>query len=167
MSTRKNTGHGSGAQQPESGLKAFIRYYIWLPAPAADLEKERQQKAARAEARRLQQVVAMPSAALQGTAHGAHGAAHTESHPPYLQVFGWLIILTAIEVFPIFTEILFGWTPVPHNIWIPVLLVLAVIKATLVAMYYMHLKYDQPWLVWVLIGPLAFAMFFGFAIVAS
>jgi cytochrome c oxidase subunit 4 len=96
-----------------------------------------------------------------------HAEEHAEHHhnAPYMAVFGWLTALTAIEVFPIFTEIYFDWTPIPHPIWVPVLLALAVAKATLVAMYYMHLKYDAPWLVWALIGPLAFAMFFGLVIV--
>jgi hypothetical protein len=31
----------------------------------------------------------------------------------------------------------------------------------------MHLKYDQGWLVWVLLGPFAFALLFGAVIVAS
>jgi caa(3)-type oxidase subunit IV len=84
-----------------------------------------------------------------------------------MAVFGWLVVLTMIEVAPIFTEILFGFTPVPHNIWIPILLILAIAKATLVAMYYMHLRYDQPWLVALLMVPLGFAMLFGLAIVAS
>jgi hypothetical protein len=47
------------------------------------------------------------------------------------------------------------------------LLILACIKALLVAMYYMHLKYDKPWLAWALMGPLGFAVLFGGAIVAS
>lgn len=84
---------------------------------------------------------------------------------PYMAVFFWLVVLTAIEVFPIFTEIYFDWTPIPHNIWVPVLLILAIAKATLVALYYMHLRYDKPWLVWMLMGPLAFAMLFGLVIV--
>lgn len=96
--------------------------------------------------------------------HEHHDAA-THKHP-YMKVFGWLVILTIIEVTPIMTEILFGFSPVPHFIWVPVLLVLAVIKASLVALYYMHLRYDKPWLAWLLLAPLAFAMFFGFTIVA-
>lgn len=93
---------------------------------------------------------------------------HTQhKHPPYMVIFVWLIILTAIEVFPIFTEIYFDWTPIPHHIWVPILLILAIAKATLVAAYYMHLRYDQPWLIAVFMGPLAFAMLFGLAIVAS
>jgi cytochrome c oxidase subunit 4 len=98
--------------------------------------------------------------------HETEHPAGQHQHPPYMAVFGWLIILTIIEVFPIFTEIYFDWTPIPHAIWVPILITLAIVKAILVAMYYMHLRYDAPWLVFVLIAPLALAMYFGLAIVA-
>lgn len=98
------------------------------------------------------------------TEHDQHDAKNHKH--PYMAVFGWLIILTIIEVFPIMTEILFDYSPVPHHIWVPILLILALIKASLVALYYMHLRYDKPWLAWMLLAPLAFAMFFGFTIVA-
>ncbi len=58
-----------------------------------------------------------------------------ESHPQpnYVGVFGALAILTAIEV---------GVTylPVPR---IPVLVPLAIAKAALVVLFYMHLKFDR------------------------
>lgn len=92
-------------------------------------------------------------------------AVHHHKHPPYMWVFFWLVVLTAIEVFPIFTEILFDFSPVPHAIWVPILLLLAVIKATLVALYYMHLLFDKFWLGLLILSPLAFAMFFGIVIV--
>ena len=55
------------------------------------------------------------------------------SHPNYLGVFWVLAILTAVEI---------GVTylPVPR---IPVLVPLALIKAALVALFYMHLKFDR------------------------
>lgn len=89
---------------------------------------------------------------------------HKHKHPPYMWVFLWLVILTAIEVFPIFVEIFLGFSPVPHNIWVPVLLTIAVLKAALVALYYMHLLYDKFWLGALILSPLAFAMFFGLVI---
>jgi caa(3)-type oxidase subunit IV len=51
----------------------------------------------------------------------------------YVGVFGALAVLTALEV---------GVTylPVPR---IPILVPLALIKAALVALFYMHLKYDR------------------------
>jgi caa(3)-type oxidase subunit IV len=154
-----------GPEEQLTRWQAFLRYYVFISTPAAYREIEEQEKAAR-KAQKQKRLKAQPEPALQQHAVAAQAAEHVH-HPPYLQVFGWLIVLTAIEVTPIFTEILFDWTPIPHVIWVPVLLVLAIIKATLVAMYYMHLKYDQPWLVWALMGPLAFAMMFGLVIVAG
>lgn len=60
----------------------------------------------------------------------------TQQHkqPNYLGVFWVLAALTALEV---------GVTylPVPR---IPVLVPLSIMKASLVALFYMHLKYDRP-----------------------
>lgn len=55
-----------------------------------------------------------------------------QKQPNYLGVFLILVLLTAIEV---------GVTylPIPR---IPVLIPLAIAKASLVAMYFMHLKFD-------------------------
>lgn len=59
---------------------------------------------------------------------------YLRKHPNYLGVFWLLAALTAVEV---------GVTylPLPR---IPVLLPIAIAKASLVAMYYMHLKFDRP-----------------------
>jgi cytochrome c oxidase subunit 4 len=51
----------------------------------------------------------------------------------YIGVFGALAILTALEV-------VVTYLPLPR---IPVLVPLALIKAGLVALFYMHLKYDR------------------------
>ncbi len=55
------------------------------------------------------------------------------SHPNYVGVFIILGVLTLIEI---------GVTylPIPR---IPVLVPLAILKAALVALYYMHLKFDR------------------------
>ena len=60
--------------------------------------------------------------------------AHLQKHPNYLGVFWVLAALTAVEV-------VVTYLPLPR---IPILLPLALAKASLVAMYYMHLKFDQP-----------------------
>ncbi len=54
-------------------------------------------------------------------------------HPNYLGVFWVLAALTAVEV-------AVTYLPVPR---IPVLVPLAILKAALVALFYMHLKYDR------------------------
>jgi caa(3)-type oxidase subunit IV len=166
----------------ESDLRRFIRHYVWLPNPQSTDEPPMSRwQAFKRYFLRIPAPGTPPPAATppppMATAEAAthpeaepvyhHGTATVVGHPPYMQVFVWLIVLTAIEVFPIFTEIFFDWTPIPHDIWVPILLLLAFIKATLVAMYYMHLKYDQSWLMWVLLGPFAFALLFGAVIVAS
>ena len=70
---------------------------------------------------------------------------HTK-HPNYLAVFIGLGILTAIEI---------GLSVnVAESVRIPLLLFLAFLKATLVALYYMHLKNDSR----------LFAFFFAMAI---
>ncbi len=54
-------------------------------------------------------------------------------HPNYLGVFVALVVLTALEV-------AVTYTPLPR---VPVLVPLAVIKAALVVLFYMHLKFDR------------------------
>ena len=57
----------------------------------------------------------------------------SHKHPNYLGVFWVLAALTAVEV-------AVTYLPVPR---IPVLVPLALLKAALVALFYMHLKYDR------------------------
>jgi cytochrome c oxidase subunit IV len=61
------------------------------------------------------------------------GESETRPQPNYLGVFWALAILTAIEV-------AVTYLPLPR---IPILVPLALIKAALVALFYMHLKFDR------------------------
>src|SRR5262249_430215 len=71
-------------------------------------------------------------------------------HPNYMAIFYYLAILSGVEVGVIFM-------PIP-KIYIAVLLcVFAVWKATLVAMYFMHLKLEARTLGLIAITPLAIA----------
>jgi cytochrome c oxidase subunit 4 len=69
-----------------------------------------------------------------------------EAHAPYLKVWAWLAVLTALEYFyamglsKLFIVLISG------------LLVLAVIKAGLVGWFFMHLKFEGNW-VYILIVP--------------
>jgi len=69
----------------------------------------------------------------------AEAHTHTEggkhTHPNYMAVFIALIILTAIEVGV-------AQAGLPHKAMVILLVALALIKAGLVAQYFMHLKYD-------------------------
>jgi cytochrome c oxidase subunit 4 len=63
----------------------------------------------------------------------------TQEHPTpnYMAVFWWLLALTVIEI---------GWALLPHGSKFALasgLVVAAVIKAVLVALYFMHLKFER------------------------
>ena len=62
----------------------------------------------------------------------------------YLAIYGWLIGLTALEV----GVVMAGW---PAGAIVTLLISTALAKAVLIALYFMHLKFDQP-VVWLLPG---------------
>lgn len=85
---------------------------------------------------------------------------HVVPVPLLLGVFGILLFLTFITV--AVTLIDLG----PLNIWIA--LAIAVAKAAVVALYFMHLRYDRPFHGVILIASLFFvAIFIGLALVDS
>jgi caa(3)-type oxidase subunit IV len=69
----------------------------------------------------------------------AHPTART-----YLAIYGWLIGLTVVEV----GVVLAGW---PQGAIVTLLISTALAKALLIALYFMHLKFDRP-AVWWLVG---------------
>jgi caa(3)-type oxidase subunit IV len=69
---------------------------------------------------------------------------HTDSKATYLWVWAALLLLTAVEVVLSYKQVL---TPV-HML--EVLLILSVIKAGLITMYFMHLKGELPRMRWLL-----------------
>lgn len=76
------------------------------------------------------------------------GAAHT--HPNYMAIFWYLAILTVIEVGVVFMPM--------SKLTIGVLLcALALGKAALVALYFMHLKFETRTLGWIAVTPLVIA----------
>jgi cytochrome c oxidase subunit IV len=70
----------------------------------------------------------------------------------YVGVFFLLFVITAAEVGV--TQFLH----LPQPALLIVLLAMAVFKALLVAMFFMHLKYDTKWYSWLLIFPLFMAL---------
>lgn len=80
--------------------------------------------------------------------------AHTAPTPrTYVATYGWLLALTVLEV----GVVLAGW---PQAGTVAVLIASALAKALLIAMIFMHLKFDR-WTVWLLPGlTLALAAFF-------
>lgn len=79
----------------------------------------------------------------------AAGAAedHAHEHPRYMLIWLYLAILTALEVGVVYLDIA-KWIIVTS------LLIMAVWKALLVAMYYMHLKFEPNRLRLVALAPL-------------
>jgi cytochrome c oxidase subunit 4 len=72
-------------------------------------------------------------------AAGSHTEEGKHAHPNYMAVFIALIILTAVEVG-------IAQAGLPHTAMVVALIALALIKAGLVAQYFMHLKYDAKFL---------------------
>lgn len=84
------------------------------------------------------------------SSHPAEQAAQEERR--YLQVFLWLAILTAVEIGVIYL-------PLPHFEIAIMLVVLAATKASLVALFYMHLAYEKRTLAYIALTPLALCVF--------
>ena len=77
--------------------------------------------------------------------------AQTARKPNYMLVFLILAVLTAVEVTVAFTSL-------AQSARILFLVGLALAKATLVAMYYMHLRFEGPLLRIIAVVPLFFAI---------
>jgi cytochrome c oxidase subunit 4 len=76
----------------------------------------------------------------------------THSEPNYMGVFWWLLILTIIEIAVIYL-------PMAKLVIAILLIVLAVTKAVLVALYFMHLKFERATLGFVALSPFVLCVF--------
>jgi len=76
--------------------------------------------------------------------------AHTE--PNYMAVFWWLLALTVLEIAVIYM-------PLARMIVVILLVGLALSKAALVALYFMHLKFERVTLSLIAITPLVLCVF--------
>ena len=88
--------------------------------------------------------------------NSAHTPAH-RPHPNYLAIFGWLTLFTMIEIMLSFVPA----SLLPDPIRVGALVTLAVIKAGLVVLYYMHLRYDSKWYALILVMGIVFAFLAG------
>lgn len=77
--------------------------------------------------------------------------------PNYIGVFWWLLALTIIEVIVIFL-------PLPRLLIGFLLVGLALSKASLVAMYFMHLRFERQTLGLIAITPLVLCVLLAFAL---
>jgi len=76
----------------------------------------------------------------------------THPEPNYISVFWWLLILTILEIAVVYT-------PIAKMIIAVMLVTLAVTKAALVAMYFMHLKFERRTLALVALSPFVLCVF--------
>ncbi len=74
-----------------------------------------------------------------------------KKHPPYMLVWLWLAVLTIIEVWA-------AQAGLTRRILIPILILLAIWKASLVAIYFMHLKFEPRRFLFVVLAPLPLAV---------
>ena len=80
-------------------------------------------------------------------------------HPNYMGVFWWLLALTILEI--IFASLPTGPT-YPHMAKILILVSMAISKAALVALYFMHLKFEVRTLGLIALTPMILCVFFLF-----
>jgi cytochrome c oxidase subunit 4 len=74
----------------------------------------------------------------------------TRKHPNYMLVWGGLFVLTVVEVAAVYLGL-------PRHLLVLALLFLAVWKALLVALYFMHLRFEPKRLALVALTPLPLA----------
>ena len=80
-----------------------------------------------------------------------HAGAHPQAGPrTYLVIAAFLILLTAMEVAVFYIQALAG-------VLVPLLIFLALAKFALVAMFYMHLRFDHVWFSYLFVAPLVIA----------
>ena len=94
--------------------------------------------------------------------HETMHEAHAHAHPTAKKYVGIAIILTIITVI----EVAIFYIPSMHPFLPPVLLTLSALKFALVAMFYMHLKFDSRLFSWVFVVPMCFAAALTLALLA-
>jgi len=90
-----------------------------------------------------------PTESAVSTASAAHDDHSNETHDGvYRLVYAILVVLTGLELLATYSGVL----------KIPLLIVLAATKAILVAAFYMHLRYEKPFLPLIFAGPVVIAV---------
>jgi len=82
-------------------------------------------------------------------------AVHVQAHR-YTSPVVVFLVLTIVTVIEVALAVVPG---IPHESVVPVLLALSFVKASLVALYYMHLRYEKPIYGLIFVAPAAFAVF--------
>ena len=76
----------------------------------------------------------------------------THSTTTYLRIFYILLVLTIVEVAIVYLHL-------PRTLLVALLVVLAVWKAALVALHFMHLKLEKKTLTWIALSPFILCVF--------
>ncbi|MBI3002431.1 MAG: cytochrome C oxidase subunit IV family protein [candidate division NC10 bacterium] len=84
--------------------------------------------------------------------------ASDHAEPNYMAIFWWLFALTIAEVAVIFMGL-------PRLVLVILLVGLAISKASLVAMYFMHLRFERRTLALIAVTPLLLCLLLVFALV--
>ncbi len=82
----------------------------------------------------------------------AHG--DEPHHPGAKEYLGIAVVLTVITAI----EVAVFYIPAMHPVLVPTLLTLSALKFALVAMFYMHLKFDHKLFSWLFVVPMALAL---------
>jgi heme/copper-type cytochrome/quinol oxidase subunit 4 len=91
-----------------------------------------------------------PSAPTPG--HGTGRTPHAGAGPrTYLVVAAFLVAITIMEVWVFYI-------PGLARVLVPILILLSSAKFALVAMFYMHLRFDHAWFSYLFVGPLIIAL---------
>jgi cytochrome c oxidase subunit IV len=70
------------------------------------------------------------------TAHATEAEHFAGSNRLFISVWGWLLVITAIEVF-------LGYIHLPLFYMLTILMGLSIIKAALIIAYFMHLRFER------------------------
>jgi len=89
--------------------------------------------------------------------HPAHGEGEAggHAHPGARQYLGIAVVLTVITA----VEVAVFYIPSMKPVMVPTLLTLSALKFALVAMFYMHLKFDHRIFSWLFVVPMVIATF--------
>ena len=97
-----------------------------------------------------------------GHGHDDHGH-HKPDRRQYMKVFFALFALTVIEVLiPQYLEGSMSKTALVSS-----LVCLALVKAGIVGMFYMHLNHETKWMRWTVVFPMAFPALYAFILIAE
>ncbi|OLC32432.1 MAG: hypothetical protein AUH31_00760 [Armatimonadetes bacterium 13_1_40CM_64_14] len=80
---------------------------------------------------------------------GARTQVDSEGYRIYSVVWGWLLILTLLELGAVLVH-------VPRGLLVFLLLTMALMKAALIIAYFMHLRYERLSLVYAVVTPMFF-----------